>query len=281
MSETTGMTEATGGRPPVLTLLNSKGGVGKTSLVVHLGGALAARGHDVLLVDMAPEGDLTLALGYGDAYDPSRDWSLHEALTAPDDYQDRLGDLLVDGEEFDLLPSNERLLGRETAETLRGTEGGRQAFDRLLDAEAVGDYDVVLVDNEPRINVLTDASIVAADGVVVPLYSEALSVQGLQRLSKQISSVGHLGGGVDVLAFVLNRVRNNNQSAAVVRQVRDQFGDDHAVLEIRERVDLQRSLARDQESIVASSIECDQEAVLDDLAAVVEEGLALQEADHE
>lgn len=276
MSKTTETTDTTGDRPPVLTLVNSKGGVGKTSLVAHLAGALAARDHEVLVADLAPEGDLTLALGHADAYDPARDWSLHDALTAPEDYQERLGDLLVSGAEFDVLPSNEQLLGDpDTAEVLGETEEGRHAVDRLLDAEAVRDYDVVLVDNEPRVNALTDASIVAADGVVVPLYSEALSVQGLQRLSKQISSVGHLGGGVDVLAFVLNRVQNNNQSEAVVRQVREKFGDDHAVLEVRDRVDLQRSLARDQESIVASSIECDQEAVLDDLAAVVEEGLGL------
>lgn len=263
-------------RPPVVTFLNQKGGVGKTSLVIHTAGALAARGHRVLVVDLAPEGDLTTILGHADHYDPARDETLHAALTAPREGRSLLEDLVVSREEFDLVPSNEQLLGLDTAAALEDQADGRLALDQLLGADVVREYDVVLVDNEPRINALTDAAIVAADGVVVPLYAEALSVQGLSRLGKQIESVAGLGAPTEILAFVLNRVETNNQAEAIVSQVWDGFGDGYSIFEIRKRVDLQRSLSRDSASVFASSVECDQEAVLEDLAERIEEGVGLE-----
>lgn len=279
----TGTTETTGGGdgPAVLSLSNSKGGVGKTSLAVHLAGGLSDRGLEVLVADLDPGGDLTMILGHADAYQPDPDaWSLHEALAAPEGYRSRLADRILQRDEFDLLPANERMLVQDTAEVLAGHDDGRLAVQRLFTTGAVDQYDVILLDNEPRINALTDAALVAADGVVVPLYAEALSAQGLHRLGQQIASVDHLGGGVEVLAFVLNRVEDNDQSAAVVRNVRENFGDDHAILEVRKRVDLQRSIARDDQSIFASSVWTDQQAVLADLAQLAAEGLGLDgEAD--
>lgn len=274
--ETPGTPDGGRDRPPVVTFLNSKGGVGKTSLVAHTAGALADRGHNVLTVDLAPEGDLTAILGHADRYDPALGGTLHAALEAPDEADALLEELIISREEFDLLPSNEQLIGRDTARNLEDRDDGRLAVDHLLDADVVREYDVVLLDNEPRINALTDAAIVAADGVVVPLYAEALSVQGISRLGKQIQSVADLGDSTEVLAFVLNRIETNNQSAAIVAQVWEQFGDGHEIFEIRKRVDLQRSLSRDSASIFASPLECDQTEVLADLAETIEAGLDLE-----
>jgi len=103
-------------RPAIVAMLNQKGGVGKTTLTIHVAGGLAERGLDVLVVDLAPEGALTSILGYDEAYsDLDREITLHELLLDPS-RTDEIGDLVLEAEEFDLLPANERMVDRTGGE---------------------------------------------------------------------------------------------------------------------------------------------------------------------
>lgn len=258
---------------PVLALINQKGGVGKTTLTVHIAGALADRGLDVLTIDLAPEGALTSILGYDAAYQPDQPVTLHELLLNPTEHADRVGDLIQKGPEFDVLPANERMVDNTTS-SLEGEPKARQRLQMLIDV--IDGYDIILIDNEPSINVLTDNALIASDGVIVPLYAEALSVQGLDRLQKQIQGIEEYYGTVNVLAFILNRVEQNNQANAMVAQVRENFGDTFDVFEIRKRVAFQRSLAAQQLSIFGVDEESDMEAILEDIGQLVEQSL-LQE----
>jgi chromosome partitioning protein len=269
MSETTETTEATDTTPaPIIGLLNQKGGVGKTTLTVHLAGALNAAGHDVLAVDLAPEGALTSILGFDDAYsDLDRDITLHELLLNPTEHAPRARDLVEDAGEFDVLPAHERMVDN-TATALDGEPRARERLAMALEDLRTA-YDVVLVDNQPDINVLTDNALLNSDGILIPTYAEALSVQGFDRLQKQIQAIEEYYEPVNILGIVVNRIEHNNQADAMVTQIQENFGSHLPVWEIRKRVALQRALAKHQASLFATEEDSDMQPVLDEIAAEV------------
>ncbi|WP_241987221.1 ParA family protein [Halorubrum sp. SD690R] len=261
-------------------MLNQKGGVGKTTLTIHVAGALADRELDVLVVDLAPEGALTSILGYDEAYsDLDREVSLHELLLDPSRAAG-VENLVLEGEEFDLLPSNERMVDRTGGE-LNGEPRARERLKMALDELGAG-YDVVLVDNMPSINVLTDNALVASNGVLIPAYAEALSVQGLDRLQKQIDSVREYFGTVRILGIVANRVEHNKQADAMLEQLHAEFKDGLGipVFDVYKRVDLQRAIAAQERSIFAAEeLDTDMAEVIAEIAALVDDELVGQAND--
>jgi len=274
-TETSGTGETTA---PIVAMLNQKGGVGKTTLTVQLGGVLADRGWDVLAVDLEPEGALTSILGFDDVYgDLSQQVTLHDLLLDPQNHADHAGDLVLEGPEFDILPAHERMVDN-TASALEGEPKARDRLGMALDSLRE-EYDIILVDNEPSINVLTDNALRNSDGVIIPTYAEGLSVQGLDRLQKQMASIEEYYGPVDVLALVINRIEQNNQAEAMVQSLRDGFGEHLPVIEIRKRVALQRSLVQEGKSVISADEQTDMEARLADLAAIVEEDLLEEDCD--
>ena len=276
----TGTSETIETSPAIVAMLNQKGGVGKTTLTIHVAGALADRGLNVLVVDLAPEGALTSILGYDTAYsDLDREVSLHELLLDPSRAAE-VGDLILAGEEFDLLPANERMVDRTGGE-LNGEPRARERLKMVLDELADG-YDVVLVDNMPSINVLTDNALVASDGVIIPAYAEALSVQGLDRLQKQIDSVREYFGTVRILGIIANRVEHNKQADAMLDQLHTEFEDGLGipVFDVYKRVDLQRAIAAQERSIFAAEeLDSDMADVIAEVAALVDTDLVRQTDD--
>ena len=261
-------TETTGTTTPIVSVLNQKGGVGKTTLTIHLAGALSQYGYDVLVVDLEPEGALTSILGYDESYsDTDRPVSLHELLVDPAGSAAAAADLVQSGPEFDVLPANERMVDT-TASALESEPKARERLAMALDPVADA-YDLILVDNEPSINVLTDNALRCADGVVIPSYAEALSVQGLDRLQKQIASIEAYYGPVNVTALVVNRIESNNQADAMLSQLHEHFGEQLPVVEIRKRVALQRSISAHARSIFAVEEECDMAEPISELATIV------------
>jgi chromosome partitioning protein len=274
-TETTETSETSKGRPPTVSMLNQKGGVGKTTLTVQLAGALSARGLDVLCIDLATEGALTSILGFDDEYSSARDVTLAEILLDPQSNLDSVADLIRETPEFDLLPSHERMAAKNLSKTLEDEPRARDRLGMVL--ESVSDYDIVLVDNEPSINVLTDNGIVNSDGVLIPTYAEALSVQGLDRLQKQIESIENYFGPVEILGLVVNRIEDNNQADAMVSRLEETFGESLPVWKIRKRVALQRSLAKSQQSTFGVSEQCDMAEVLEQIAAQVESDVGVDD----
>ena len=274
MIQTTETGETIETPPAIVAMLNQKGGVGKTTLTIHVAGALAERELDVLVVDLAPEGALTSILGYDEAYsDLDRELSLHELLLDPSRAGD-VADLVLEGEEFDLLPANERMVDRTGGE-LNGEPRARERLKMVLDKLGAG-YDIVLVDNMPSINVLTDNALVASDGVLIPAYAEALSVQGLDRLQKQIDGVREYFGAVRILGIVANRVEHNKQADAMLEQLHTEFEDGLGipVFDVYKRVDLQRAIAAQERSIFAAEeLDSDMVEVIAEIAATVDNEL--------
>jgi chromosome partitioning protein len=166
----------------IVAMCNQKGGVGKTTSTINLGAALADYGRRVLLVDFDPQGALSVGLGLNPH---DLEMSIYNVLM---DDQLKAGDIVqktpVDG--MDLLPAN---IDLSAAEIQLVTEVGReQALSRIL-RPTVPHYDVILIDCQPSLGLLTVNALTAADGVIVPLECEYFALRGVALLQETIEKV--------------------------------------------------------------------------------------------
>jgi chromosome partitioning protein len=166
----------------IAAVCNQKGGVGKTTTTINLGAALAEQGRRVLLVDFDPQGALSVGLGIQPHELDATVYNLlmERGITAPD----VVIKTRVDG--MDLLPSNIDLSG---AEVQLVHEVGREfVLGRVLQP-LIPEYDVVLIDCQPSLGLLTVNALACADGVIVPLECEYFALRGVALLMETIEKV--------------------------------------------------------------------------------------------
>ena len=166
----------------VVALCNQKGGVGKTTTTINLGAALAELGRRVLLVDFDPQGSLSVGLGLNPH---DMDLTVYNLLM---DTDVKVGDVVVPSgvEGMDLLPSNIELSAAEVQ--LVHEVGREQTLARVL-APILPEYDVVLIDCQPSLGLLTVNALTASDGVIVPLECEYFALRGVALLKSTIDKV--------------------------------------------------------------------------------------------
>jgi chromosome partitioning protein len=166
----------------VAAVCNQKGGVGKTTTTINLGAALAEHGRRVLLVDFDPQGALSVGLGVQPHELEATVYNLlmERGLTAPDVI------IKTPVHGMDLLPSNIDLSG---AEVQLVHEVGREfVLGRVLQP-VIPDYDVILIDCQPSLGLLTVNALACADGVLVPLECEYFALRGVALLMETIEKV--------------------------------------------------------------------------------------------
>ena len=166
----------------IAAVCNQKGGVGKTTTTINLGAALAEHGRRVLLVDFDPQGALSVGLGVQPHELDATVYNLlmERSLTA----HDVIIKTPVDG--MDLLPSNIDLSG---AEVQLVHEVGREfVLGRVLQP-VMPDYDIILIDCQPSLGLLTVNALACADGVLVPLECEYFALRGVALLMETIEKV--------------------------------------------------------------------------------------------
>lgn len=169
----------------VISMCNQKGGVGKTTTTINLGAALAEAGRKVLMVDMDPQGSLSIGLGvrgddlvgHATVYDMLMDASSSPASKV-------VMTTTVAG--LDLLPANIHLSAAELR--LAGEVAREYALDRAL-ATVKDDYDFILIDCQPSLGLLTVNSLTASDGVIIPMECEYFALRGVEMLKETISKV--------------------------------------------------------------------------------------------
>jgi chromosome partitioning protein len=166
----------------IVAVCNQKGGVGKTTTTINLGAALAEQGRRVLLVDFDPQGALSVGLG---VQPHELDATIYNLLMERNlNAADVVIKTSVPG--LDLLPSNIDLSG---AEVQLVHEVGREfVLGRVLQP-LVPDYDVVLIDCQPSLGLLTVNALACADGVLVPLECEYFALRGVALLMETIEKV--------------------------------------------------------------------------------------------
>jgi chromosome partitioning protein len=170
------------GPATVFAMCNQKGGVGKTTTTINLGAALADYGRRVLLVDFDPQGALAVGLGVNPQ---TLDRTVYNLLMELDVTVDDIM-LKTDIPGMDLLPSNIDLSAAEVQ--LVGEVAREQVLARAI-APVIGDYDVVLIDCQPSLGLLTVNALTAADGVIVPLECEFFALRGVALLIQTIDKV--------------------------------------------------------------------------------------------
>ena len=162
----------------VIAFANQKGGVAKTTSTLNLAVALQEQGLRVLVVDLDPQGNLTMSQGLNpDSIERSMFDVLVHRLPISEVIQER---------EVDLAVSSIDLAGAELA--LSSQIGRERALEKSLAAVKSG-YDYVLIDTPPSLGLLTINALVASDGVIVPVQCEYLSLRGLVQLENTLSMI--------------------------------------------------------------------------------------------
>jgi chromosome partitioning protein len=170
------------GNARVISMCNQKGGVGKTTTTINLGAALAEYGRKVLLVDFDPQGSLSVGLGLNPH---EMELTVYNLLMEKDVALDEV--VVPSGVPgMDLLPSNIDLSAAEVQ--LVHEVAREQTLARVL-APAIASYDVILIDCQPSLGLLTVNALTASDGVIVPLECEYFALRGVALLKTTIDKV--------------------------------------------------------------------------------------------
>ncbi len=208
-------------------MCNQKGGVGKTTSTINLGAALAEYGRKVLLVDFDPQGALSVGLGVP-AHD--LDVTVYNLLVERGhDVRDVIQPTNTQG--LDVLPANIDLSAAEVQ--LVGEVAREMVLGRVL-RPVLDDYDVILIDCQPSLGLLTVNALTASHGVIVPLECEFFAMRGVALLVETIEKVTDRLNPRLQLDGILATMYDARtlHSKDVVRSVVDHFGDDvfHTVI---------------------------------------------------
>ena len=204
----------------IIALCNQKGGVGKTTSTINLGAALAECGRTVLLVDFDPQGALSVGLGI-----PVQelDITIYNLLV---ERGHNVHDVIqhTATENLDILPANIDLSAAEVQ--LVGEVAREMVLSRVL-RPLVDDYDVILIDCQPSLGLLTVNALTAAHGVIIPLECEFFAMRGVALLVETIDKIcDRLNPRLQVDGILATMYDSRTlHSKEVVRSVVDHFGD--------------------------------------------------------
>ena len=205
-------------RARIVAVANQKGGVGKTTTAINLATALAAAGHRVLVIDLDAQGNASTGLGIERK---ARALTSYELILGEAELESAVVTTDIPG--LFVIPASQDLAGADLEFTAR--ERREFLLSRAIRSR-VGDYDEVLVDCPPSLNLLTINALVAADSVLVPLQCEFYALEGLSQLVRTIERVQRaLNPRLELQGVVLTMYdQRNNLCDLVAADVRGHLG---------------------------------------------------------
>lgn len=199
----------------IIAVANQKGGVGKTTTAINLSACLAEAGKKVLTIDLDPQGNMTSGLGVDKS---TVENTVYELMLDECSIKESMQDTVVEG--MKIIPSNVNLAGAEI-ELLDVNEKEyilKNAVEDIKD-----DYDFIIIDCPPSLNMLTINAMTTADSVLVPIQCEYYALEGLSQLIHTIELVQQRLNpdlGIDGIVFTMYDARTN-LSVQVVESVKN------------------------------------------------------------
>ena len=208
----------------IISIINQKGGVGKTTTIINLAAGLSMKGKKILVIDLDPQGNATTGLGLSNTTNSSK--TIYSVLNGNRKISD-----VVQSTNFanlNLITSNVDLSGIE----VETTGDSRRAFKLKDELGAIlndsgSSYDYILIDCPPSLSLLTIMALVASDALVVPLQTEFFALEGLTQLMKTIERIkSNLNPSLEIRGILLTMFdKRNKLSGQVELEARNYFKD--------------------------------------------------------
>ncbi len=206
----------------IISVINQKGGVGKTTTVINLAAGLSMKGKKILVIDLDPQGNATTGLGLSNT--ESSEKTIYSVLNGNKKIYDVIQSTKF--ENLSLVSSNVDLSGLEV-ETAGDSRRAFKLKDELafILNDSGASYDYILIDCPPSLSLLTIMALVASGSLVVPLQTEFFALEGLTQLMKTIERIkSSLNASLDIRGILLTMYdKRNKLSGEVEQEARNYF----------------------------------------------------------